>query len=210
MSKGMMTLGLGLGLAMATAANAGLTYNGGGGEIPDFSGEPGIFTSEIVVGDSVELADITVTLNGLNHTWAGDLIISISHSGGASSDLVHRVGRVGGTGFGDSSDYAGDYSFNDGFGDDLWAAAAGAGGGDPIPGGDYFATGEGSDAQISLLSVFGGIDISGTRTLTISDNAGGDTGSLGGWTLDVVPVPAPAAIAVLGLAGLAPRRRRSA
>lgn len=48
----------------------------------------------------------------------------------------------------------------------------------------------------------------GVWTLRIYDWASGDTGSLGGWSIDVTHVPAPGALALLGLAGLVSGRRR--
>ncbi|MCA9284614.1 MAG: proprotein convertase P-domain-containing protein [Phycisphaerales bacterium] len=207
MSKGMMTMGVAtIGLTLASAANAGFSGNGAGGSIPD-SGT-GVFTSDIVVGASGSLADITVSLNDLTHTWAGDLVATIEHvDTGSSITLFDRIGKTNATsGFGSSSDFDGDYSFNDAFTGDLWAAAAS----NPIPGGEYRTTGGLSGAATSLLAIFGGEDISGTWRLTIEDFAGGDTGALESWTLTLVPVPAPAAVALLGLGGLCGRRRRRA
>ncbi|MCA9284615.1 MAG: hypothetical protein KDA22_05350 [Phycisphaerales bacterium] len=210
MNKGMITLSGGaVAMMLAAAANAGLSYSGAGGTIPD-SGA-GVFTSDIVVSDTGSLQDITVTLKSLNHTWIGDLIVTIEHvESGSSQTLFSRVGKTNATtGVGDSSNLGGDYSFNDAFTGDLWAVAASGDTSFVIPSGDYFATGALSGAQVSLLSVFGGIDIAGTWRLTISDNAAADTGDIGSWNL-FLTVPAPGALALLGLAGLAPRRRRNA
>lgn len=210
MNKGMVTMGAAvLSLTLASAASAGLSYIGAGGVIPDAG--TGVFTSDIVVGDSGSLQDITVTLGGLNHTWSGDLVATIQHvESGLTQTLFARVGKTAATtGFGDSSNFNGDYSFNDSFAGNLWLAAEGGGTDFIIPGGNYFASAELTGAQVSLLSIFGGQEISGTWRLSIEDFAGGDTGSLGSWTLDLV-VPAPAGLALLAMGGVVRRRRRTA
>lgn len=200
------------GLALATGAGASanilMSYSGQGGAIPDsVGGVPGVFTTNIMVSDSAPIKDVTVNLSGLNHTWAGDLRISLTHDDtGTSVDLANRVGRTGGAGFGDSSDYGGDYSFNDDFGGDLWAEAAAIGGASIIPSGDYFPTT--LEGALSSLASFDGEDLNGSWTLEIEDNAGGDTGALGAWSIDFLAVPAPGAAALFGLAGLAATRRR--
>lgn len=204
-------------LALATVASA-TVYTGDGFTIPD--NNPAGASSDIVIGDEFFVGDITVTLFGLNHTWAGDLIATVTHvESGFSQTLFSRIGATTVGGVGDSSNFGGDYSFNDAnndamlpFGGDLWTAAAGGTTAFVIPGGDYFASGALSAAQVSLLDVFGGLNAQGTWRLTISDNAGADLGSLGGWGLDFVknPIPAPGALALLGLAGLAGGRRRRA
>ena len=197
-------------LALASMASATI-YTGDGFTIPD--NNPAGASSDIVIGDEFLVADITVTLFGLNHTWAGDLIATLTHvESGFSQTLFSRIGATTPGGVGDSSNFGGDYSFNDAFAGDLWVAAAGGTTGFVIPGGDYFASGALSSAQVSLLDIFGGLNAQGTWRLTISDNAGADLGTLGAWGLDFVkaPVPAPGALALLGLAGLAGGRRRRA
>ncbi|MCW5898164.1 MAG: proprotein convertase P-domain-containing protein [Flavobacteriales bacterium] len=153
-------------------------YQGNGFIIPD--NVPAGIASSIVVTDQGALSNITVTLTGLGHTWAGDLIATITHQpSGITRPLFNRVGRVA-TGFGLSADFSGSYAFNDAHTANLWNAV-----GSPIPGGDYFATGADAPTQVFLLDGLAGVDIAGTWTLNISDNAGGDTGSLQAWTLEL-------------------------
>lgn len=183
-------------LAVAGASQAVLVC-GNGGAIPD-NAPSSPFTSTITITDGGTLNSITLV--GLSHTWAGDLIATVS--GGVGS-LMNRVGATVTGNVGDSSDFGGDYTFSNS-GGDLWAAAAAAGGTAIIAGGNYRATGANSSAPLTLPGTIG----PGTYTLTISDNAGLDTGSLNGWCIDYTPVPEPATMAVLGAGALALIRRR--
>ena len=200
-------------VAIASAASA-TTYTGSGGTIPD--NNPTGFSSVINVTDDFIVKDITISLVGLTHTWIGDLVVSITKmDGGAnpSQFLFNRVGKtVATTGFGDSSNLGGTYSFNDAFTGNLWTAAEGGGTDFTVPGGNYFASGALSSSQVLLKPTFAGLHGVGMWKITIVDAAGGDLGSLGSWTLtfEKNPVPAPGALALLGLAGLAGSRRRRA
>ena len=118
------------GLALAGAALAN-SYNGAGFAIPDNS--PAGASSVINVGDSFAIAAVSVTLNNLTHTWAGDLIATLSNSS-TTVTLFNRPGFTG-TGFGSSSDFGGNYTFEDG-GASL-AGALGGGGTFVIPSGTY-------------------------------------------------------------------------
>lgn len=218
--KTRFALTAGAALAAAGLASAGtMTYSGAGTPIPhppstgDDDGSAFVETT-ISVPDSFNVTNVTVTLKDLQHTWAGDLQITLIHEdSGASVDLVDRVGRTGGTGFGDSSEYGGDYSFDDGFSGDLWSEAAGVGFGEIIPGGDYFPTT--TDGAASSLAVFNGLSAMSDWTLRITDWAGGDVGELGAWNLtlegegQIIPTPAAAGLGAFGLLGLAGRRRRA-
>ena len=191
---------LALSMGMASPAKA-LTFNGSGGSIPDFSNNtPGVFTSDIVVGNNFQIADLTVTLNNLSHTWVGDLTATLEKVGsGITVNLFNRVGRVN-SGVGDSSNLGGGYSFNNSFTGNLWIAATGGGNGFTIPGGNYFPTGANSAALASpSLSAFFGQNVAGTWRLRITDNAESDRGSLGSWQLTATPVPTP--ILLPGLLG---------
>ncbi|WP_169978084.1 proprotein convertase P-domain-containing protein [Tautonia rosea] len=179
-----------------------LTFTGAGGDIPQSSGgTPGVLTSDIVVSESLAITDVTVTLLGLTHTWVGDLIASLTHvDSGTTVDLFNRIDRTGNSGVGDASDFNGDYAFNDAFTGDLWAAAKGGGNNFDIPGGDYFATTV--EGSVSLLSAFNGVLAAGTWRLSISDNADGDSGSLGSWQLRLTAIPEPSSIVLVGLASV--------
>ncbi|MBT8486219.1 MAG: hypothetical protein HKO59_08585 [Phycisphaerales bacterium] len=192
---------------IAGTADAGLLGTGAGFDIPD--DDPVGASTSFVAGSSGQIAEITVNLDNLIHTWSGDLIMTLTHDAGAgdvvSATFVNRPGSTtdGGGTFGSGVDYAGNYSFNDA-GDDLLTSLNSAG--VSLAGGTYshVALVGGTDA----LSTFNGRDTAGTWTLNVSDNAQADTGTLGGWSVDVTTVPAPGALALLGIAGLAGRRRR--
>jgi hypothetical protein len=196
-------------LAMTAVASARPDYVGGGGLLPPVgtggTGTPDdVFVDTINVPDSFNVTDITVTLNDMNHTWAGDLRVWLEAPDGATVDIVNRIGVIGGAGAGDSSDYGGTYSFNDSFAGDIWTVAAGLGSAEVIPGGDYFPTTV--DGAVSSINSIANQNSMGNWTLRISDNAAGDTGDIGSWTLTLVPTPG--ALALFGLAGVCGSRRR--
>ncbi|MGD1703211.1 PEP-CTERM sorting domain-containing protein [Dapis sp. BLCC M229] len=188
----------------AVSGASAVSFSGAGFSIPD-NDTAGI-SSSINITDEISVDDITVNLENLAHTWTGDLIATITHEeSGTSVDLINRVGRTGGSGFGDSSDLSGNYSFNDSFTGDIWAVAAGVLNGDVVPGGDYFATT--LDGTQSFLSDFTSLSSAvGTWTLFINDGAGGDTGSLGSWSVDIegepVSVSTPEPASLLALFGI--------
>ena len=188
-------------LAMSASALAGSTYGPGpGGNIPD-NNAAGIMTS-IMVPDSFTITDVNATVRGLTHTWAGDISITLTHNA-TTATLVNRIGRNA-SGFGDSSDLGGDYTFDSESVNDIWAAAAATTG--PVPAGTYYTSGANSAANNNALAVFNGMDAAGEWKIMITDHAGGDTGSFGGWTLDIVPEPT--SLSLLALGGLALIRRR--
>lgn len=135
--------------------------------IPDYAGTPGVVTSTInVSGYTGLLSDVNATLN-ISHTFDSDLIVKLTSPQGTEVTLINQVG-------GSSHNFTNttlddDFSFN------------------PIGSG----TGPFSStySPSSLLSAFNGEDPNGVWTLTISDNAPGDTGTLNSWSLKLSPVP---------------------
>ena len=131
--------------------------------IPEGGGTSGTTTSRLVV-DSADGGDIT-DVNVLNlvgtHTWMGDLDFFLQSPAGTSVQLREQACS--------SSD-----NFNINYDDD---AAPGNAPCPPTDGGTY--------QPESPLSAFAGEDSTGTWTLTIVDNLGGDTGQLTSWSLEI-------------------------
>jgi hypothetical protein len=180
------------------------TYDGQGGILNDagsdsnFNTIPGTTRFEIFVPDHGTILDFQAVNLDILHTWVGDLQIVLTHKdSGTSVVLTDRPGVPAGT-FGNSDNLDGLYTFADG--NPLLPEDSGAPGG-IIANGAYGAEG-------GPLAAFNGLDKFGTWSLHFTDNAGGDTGELFGWNLVLNNVPAPGAMALLGLAGLVGGRRR--
>ncbi|MBL9001953.1 MAG: proprotein convertase P-domain-containing protein [Phycisphaerae bacterium] len=149
--------------------NMGGTYNGHGTvcqdpsvsvdsfpiPIPDFSGTtPGTASTSITIASGETAGALTVCV-GLTHTFTGDLIMTLSN-GTDSAILSNRQGG--------GNDLAGTYCFADS------AATAWPPAGNPIPPGTYRPN--------QPFSIFTGGSMDGTWTLTITDNAGADIGTI--------------------------------
>jgi Proprotein convertase P-domain len=215
--------------AGSVQASTVITRDGTGGAIPDAdpSGSPpGVFMSDIVLNDpgfvcsgALQPADcngtnnyVTVTITGLQHTFAGDLIATLTNvTAGISQDIFNRIQKNPGdpNDFGCGCQFGGNYSFSDQsalFSNDIWTAASGTA--DTIPADSYWTTTAGSDTPTSFSAAFGALPAAGTWRLTISDNSPGDTGSFLSWTLSLdvaglTPVPErslaiPTGLLVLG------------
>lgn len=121
--------------------------------------------------------NVIVTINGLQHPWVGDVIATltnVTHS--MSGDLFNRVGRTtsdpndagdGGM-FGDNLS---SYSFSSRsslFSGDMWTVASGLGTADSVPSGNYWTTGAGSGNPTSFLMAYNGLPATGdSRSRTI-------------------------------------------
>ncbi|TRU50895.1 MAG: proprotein convertase P-domain, (modular protein) [Microcystis aeruginosa Ma_QC_Ch_20071001_S25] len=192
-------------LTVLPASAVSFTGTGAGFNIPDNNATGA--SSTIVVPDSFSITDITVTLNSLTHTWIGDLIATLTHvDTGTTVSLFNRIGLVS-SGNGDSSNFGGNYSFNDAFTGNLWAVAASGDASFVIPSGNYFPTGARSSTLVPMLTSLSGELSSGTWRLTISDNQQLDTGALGSWALNLQgnpssPVSVPESTSGLGLLAL--------
>ena len=166
------------------------------------------------------ITDINVTV-GMDHTWMGDLTIKFGN-GSALLALVNRAGIAGGpddgTGCcGDSSNLSAEYgiTYDDEAASGLSAELMGDGiDSAQIIGLDspnnYTPDPDGA-AGLGSLAGFDGSTVNGAYTIYIGDSAGGDVGALSWWSvrIEYTEIPAPGALALLGLAGLAGRRRRA-
>jgi subtilisin-like proprotein convertase family protein len=167
------------------------------------------------VTDNFNVNHVDLTLTGLTHTWAGDIIATLTAPNGTTRDIIRKVGASTSSGLGDSSDFGGNYRFID-TGVDPVPPLVALPSTSALPSGDYWATTLGTNTtsgnKVNLDAGFAGVPALGTWSLTISDTAGGDTGSLTSATLNIGGgvVPEPVTVGALGLAsiGMLVRRRR--
>jgi subtilisin-like proprotein convertase family protein len=228
MKKGIvLTAMAGVALMGGTAmANEYKVYDSQGGITDWIDGENAEMRVEIFIEDhgEIKMWDM-VGLNDFSHTWAGDLTIALEHKDtGTTVVLVNRPGMgddVDGDGIGDgfdawpgegccgdSSDFGGNYVFRDG-GDNLNQALAAIGGAEILDDSVAYAPQGTPTMGQGSLDAFVGEDKFGLWSLRVYDGAAGDVGSLGNFTIGFFNVPAPGALALLGLAGLVGRRRRA-
>ncbi|NEQ71843.1 MULTISPECIES: proprotein convertase P-domain-containing protein [unclassified Okeania] len=166
-------------LTAVSGANA-VSFSGSGGLVPPV-GTSGLFESSITVTDDITIDDISIDFNDLTHTWSGDLIVDLTYDDGAGTVITAGVfDSVGGP-----TDLNGNYTFADG-GSQFSPA---------LPGGI-------SSPDDSFLDAFAGINVAGTWTLSILDQFGGDSGSLGSWDLNVEPVSTPEPASLFALFGI--------
>lgn len=173
-------------LAVPSAAFAASFAGTGAGPIPDNAPAAGLVMSFNVTGAAAP-ASVGIGIT-LTHSWVGDVTMTLAAPGGApSASIVAQIGRTGGAGFGDSSNFAGTYAFFDSHPGDIWAAALAAPtSADPVPPGNYFPSGVGAATATPVNAVFAGLtpaQTNGTWTLTVSDSAPGDLGTVTSATL---------------------------
>lgn len=209
MTTNRTTTALAVALAAGCTGCAAAQYGGSGGALNDAGNAPGVTTFTITVLDEGTVGTFgKLTLANLQHSWCGDLKITLTAPDASSVSIVDRIGYPGSL-FGDSSNFLGTYAFADG-GSDLWALATQQGNGSAynIASGTYGATGSGG-AAVALAAFLEGRNAHGLWTLTITDAESGDVGSLGGWSLDMTVVPAPGVLAAMAPLAALGRRRRS-
>jgi cysteine-rich repeat protein len=149
-------------------ADANLTIPDAPASPPGAVGEPA--SHVINVSDSYTIADADIDLV-VDHSWVGDLIISVEH-GGTTVVIVDRAGFAG-TGFGCGSD---DYN--------VIVDDQGTGGAiEDLCGPTSTPTSPPNYTPNNPLSAFNGMNSSGDWTITVNDNANLDTGSLLHWSI---------------------------
>lgn len=189
-------------VAMSSLALAD-DYTGVGGVIPDNDPVGATYTINVPVAIA---SVVSVTMTGLSHTWVGDCTFTLFAPDGSFKDLVARIGRTGGTGVGDSSNYNGDYKFIDG-GASIWTEATLGDSTYNLRSGNYAASGV--DNAAVVLGSFAP-QVAGDWKLLVKDEASLDTGTFRTWTLTANPVPEPFTMVAMaaGVAALARRRRK--
>ncbi|MFI4871802.1 MAG: hypothetical protein ACIARQ_08325 [Phycisphaerales bacterium JB061] len=205
-------IGIVLSIGAATASadvisetnSASLDWGLSGSGNPITVGPTTLYPSEInVAGATGAIVDVNVSLNGGQIDDTEDLNIVVVSPAGTVVGLI--------TGAGGADPVTGDITFDD--------AAAGMIPDNSFPGGSgtYQPSVHGGVSGVvtnpladgSVLSLFNGEDANGTWSLYVYDAFMGGTGAFsGGWTLDIVTVPAPASAALLTVGGLAAARRR--
>jgi subtilisin-like proprotein convertase family protein len=170
--------------------------NGDGGSIPDNT--PGGYISTVTITDAEIIQDASFSIEGLQHSWIGDLIIEVTHStSGKSALLVHRVGTTANpSSVGDSSDVNGTYTFQDGNAS-IWSEAANGDTNYVVTPAVYDASGV-NEAVVNLNSIFGGEVTHGDWVFNISDNNATQTGTFFQTSVSFVSaIPEPGAMATL-------------
>ncbi|MDB5207297.1 MAG: type sorting protein [Flavisolibacter sp.] len=155
------------------------------------SGVGNPYPSNITVsGVTSPVTKVTVSLNGLTHTWPSDIDVLLVGPGGQRAIILSDVG--GGTPISDVN-----LTLDDGTAASLTAAPitsgiykpTNIGASDPFP-----APAPGTTAN-SALSVFNGVNPNGQWSLYVVDDASGDVGSFsGGWCVNIVTAPLPGGI----------------
>jgi subtilisin-like proprotein convertase family protein len=168
----------GLGTNYITYASADTPQAIADGPGTNIPGPPTVSTIVVPAG-APTIGDLDVDID-LTHSWVGDVIVQIA-KGATTSTIYDRPG-VPVTTFGCSGDNL-DIIFDDQGTDGTVDASCTSGTpAYPVPGGRYIPD--------ATLTTFAGQSAAGTWTLTVTDNADGETGVLDGWALLVTPVVA--------------------
>ena len=122
------------------------------------------------VTDNVSITDLDINLT-ITHTWVGDLKVTIESPAGTTALIVDRPGGTG-TGVGCSGDNI-LATLDDEAATPVENQCAGS-----VP------TINGSFTPNNPLSIFDGENTMGIWKLTVSDNAGSDTGTINSWGID--------------------------
>ncbi len=175
-------------------------YPGTGvGAIPDNAPTGPLVVSFAVSGLTGPPTNVSVDMT-LTHTWVGDLIVTLNAPNGAASQVVYsRVGSTTATGTGDSSNLGGTYTFSDQAAGNFWTEATLGTTDYILRPGEYRSSAPLTGAATSLSAPFVGLtaaQANGTWTMTFSDNAATDIGTVTAANLNILtggatPVPTP-------------------
>jgi hypothetical protein len=187
-----------LAIALSTTATAQFGVSGGGSAIPgagtggggtwDTAQPPTPAESTVAVPQTVHCIN-SVIIDGLTHTWIGDLQAVLVDPVGVGHTIFVRPGYLNTSTAGNSGDFlGGSYTFiESGAPNDLPDTSspavnppAGTYNQDFDTGGAVWTSGNSLIFNTPLSAITG---LAGTWTLRIYDWAGGDVGSFSGWTL---------------------------
>jgi hypothetical protein len=130
--------------------------------------DPNGVTSVVNITANETIQEARFGIEGLDHTWIGDLIMTVTHTeSGKSATLMHRVG--GAALLGDSSDVNGTYMFETAATNSIWTAASNTADDEVVAVGTYQATEDG-EVPVDLDTIFGGGTTAGEWVFNISDN----------------------------------------
>ncbi len=179
-------------------------------EIPD--NNPDGLTTTLTVDDTGVVGDVSAVVISADHTWVGDLVVTLTAPDGTSVTLMDRPGVVDDICCGNGADISASLGLV--FSDLIPLPAEGAGANGCGAVGVDCGRAFGPESALSALA---GVEVSGDWTLSISDNAGADVGTLNGFFLVVetgessraaMPMPAIALLLFAGIAGAGVMRRR--
>ena len=188
----------------ARVARADVFGPGPGGAIPDAPddppGGPGVPLDSVItvpnLGSVGSVNSVSMRFSP-EHSWVGDLVVTLIAPNGDDVHLFARTGSIEPDDNGDASDLAGPYTFVNGPGSPgAWTAAAINTPDIAIPSGTYpretLAPGASPPAQDpDNYGVFAGDSMGGNWTLRIQDWAHFDSGGLESWTLNITPAGQP-------------------
>ena len=168
-------------------------------------------TSTVTITDSEIIQSAKFSINGLTHSWIGDLIITVENeTTGSKATLMSRPGFEGvPPGF--SADVNGTYMFEDG-GASIWTASNTNDSDFEVPEGTYAASDAG-EAAVSLQTAFAGENTMANWKFTVTDTNATQIGQFistsVNFTSVAVPEPGTMATVVFStfLAGVYFRRR---
>ena len=151
--------------------------------IPDNTGNAGAVSDNLTISGipaGQEIKKIKITVQSLPHTWIGDVRVWVK-KGNLADTIISRPGWTG-TGFGNSCDnFTGTVLFDSvslTSIQNVTPATCATG---------LTANSTGNFLPKDALAVFqnSGTDPNGTYTISVSDNAAGDTGTLNDWCVTV-------------------------
>lgn len=166
-------------LLIAGGAMADTAFVAGPGlaiDLPD--NDPAGASATLTVEGAGTIDSIDAVVVSMDHTWIGDLIVTLTAPDGTSVTLLDRPGEPVTGSFGNSADLTAGVGVI--ISDQIPSPGENLGNGGCIDiGGDCPRAGSPTDSLAGLS----GVAADGEWTLTVTDNAGGDLGSIDGFII---------------------------